>query len=73
MPYIGSVQGTTKDPRIPDASAQSGEVLTSDGTSWQTQAVPTELPQAGMAADQVLTYGGAAWPFADPGGAGGSM
>ena len=73
MPYIGSVQGTTKDPRIPDASAQSGEVLTSDGTSWQTQAVPTELPQAGMAAEQVLTYDGAAWTFADPGGAGGSM
>ena len=73
MPYIGSVQGTTKDPRIPDASATSGHVLTSDGSSWQTQAVPTELPQSGMTADQVLKYDGSAWTYGEGGGGGGSM
>ena len=63
MPYIGSVPGTTKDPRIPDAAETSGHVLTSDGTSWQTQAVPTELPQSGMTADQILKYDGSAWTY----------
>ena len=58
MPYIGTIQGTTTDPRIPDPGA-SGQVLKSDGSgSWQTQDPGhLELPVGNV--DEVLTFDGA--------------
>jgi len=57
-PSTGSAWAT-EAAGIPTAGAD-GQVLTSDGTDWVTEAVPVELPAAG-ADGQVLTSDGTDW------------
>ena len=57
-PSTGSAWAT-EAAGIPAAGAD-GQVLTSDGTDWVTEAVPVELPAAG-ADGQVLTSDGTDW------------
>lgn len=50
----------------------NGQVLTSDGNNWSSQAVPTELPAHGTSGN-VLTSTGSAWASQAPAGGGAGL
>ena len=56
----GNISITSRNFTISDNPGFSGNVLTSNGTSWVSQAIPTELPGTG-ASGNVLTSNGTSW------------